>query len=112
MRCDVGSCWNRGRINVQVFIRSDEDSGLVPVRFAVEKDDDLEMRAGRIFGLCYGCYLRLVRQRRRSGDTHPWPDGPLEWDQFWSAFEGWEPEPENPSDSYLAEMETTVWRGR
>jgi len=112
MRCDVGSCWNKGHVNVQVWEPKSMDQGICPPSYFIGPDD--QMRPGRSLGLCYGCYLRLVRVRRRAGEKYPWPrDGePLEPPDFWGAFEGWEPEPENPNEEYMADMESTVWRNR
>lgn len=112
MRCHVGPCWNRGQVDVHVWEPEGVNQDFMPPSYFIGDDD--QMRPGRSFGLCYGCYLRLVRVRRRAGEVYPWPkhSQPLESKEFWAAFEGWEPEPENPSDEYLVKMEETVWRNR
>lgn len=108
MRCIVATCWNKGHVDVHVI--APERTGMVRL---VEKAEDewAEVDIHNV-GLCYGCYLRLVRTRRRAGHTEPWPRNPISVEEYRAAFDTWEPEPENPNDKYMAEMEATVWRNR
>ena len=123
MRCDVATCWNRGRHDVRVLKRENdagEDRPLIGYsHFILDPDKAGESSSafveGHCFGLCCGCYLRLVRERVRGGATtyEVWPGiKPIPWEEFWGYFKGWDPEPEVPNDEYRAKMEKTVWKGR
>lgn len=108
MRCDVSTCWNKGQINICVV--APKRTGTVRL---VEKAEDQWSEVDvETYGICYGCYLRLLRTRRRAGFEKPWPSDPITPEEWRAAFDDWEPEPENPNDDYMAEMEATVWKGR
>ena len=92
LRCDNGSCMDRGEHYVDIL--------------------DIHGGGPHSIGLCCGCYLRVLRQRRRAGHVRPWPLEPIPNDEFWGYFKGWEIEPTYPNDEYMKHMEESCWKGR
>ena len=113
MRCDNTSCWDRARHDVNVRVAVGTERTHTGISFVADPtSEDIELVDGYVISLCCGCYLRMLRQRRRAGHVRPWPDKPIPNEEFWSYFTGWEPEPEYPNDEYMEKMEAGPWRGR